>query len=151
MRKIIVLLILFLITASAGFAQNFRASAQPDVVGVGDRIQISFSIDVEVSGFKPPRFDGFKLLMGPSTSQNVSIINGRMSRTISWTYVLEAQKEGNYKIPPATVTYNGNDIRSNQVDIVVTKPTQAKLDQMKKTSNPKKTNKSRQSILSMRI
>ena len=132
MRRISVILLLLLFVVTGVYAQNFRAAAQPDVVSVGDRFQVSFSIDVDASGFRPPRFDGFKVIMGPSTSQSVSIVNGRMSRSVSWTYVLEAQKEGNYKIPGATISYNGSEIRSNQVDVVVAKPSQAKLDQMKK-------------------
>lgn len=138
MRKSLIYLILIIINATAVLAQNFRATAQPDVVAVGDRIQITYSIDTEGSGFKPPKFDGFKTLMGPSTSQNMQIINGRVSRSISFTYLLEATKEGKFIIPGAKINVNGSEITSNSTEIVVTKPSQAKLDQMKKEEEQSK-------------
>lgn len=137
MKKVILLLIIIFCVQSS-FSQSFRGTAQPDVVTVGDRIQVTYSIDVNASGFRPPKFDGFKVLGGPSTSTNMQIINGRVSQSISYTYIIEATKEGKYSIPPAKISYNNSELSSNAVNIVVTKPSQARLDQMKKDEQAQK-------------
>ena len=61
--------------------------------------------------------------MGPSrsTQSSVQIINGKTTSTqsITFTYILMAKTEGEYTIPGATVTADGNQMVSNSVKIKV--------------------------------
>ena len=101
----------------------FTASA-PDAVAVGDQFRLSYTITTqEVRNFRAPSIKGFDVLMGPSrsTQSSVQIINGKTTRTqsITFTYILMAKAEGEYTIPGATVTADGNQMVSNSVKIKV--------------------------------
>ena len=66
--------------------------------------------------------------MGPSRSQQSStqIINGNVTSTssITFTYILMADKEGTYTIPGATIVADGQNKTSNSVQIKVLPPDQ---------------------------
>lgn len=57
--------------------------------------------------------------MGPSRSYSMQSINGNTTETLTFTYILLAQKEGEYTIPGATITANGDQMLSNSVKIKV--------------------------------
>ena len=128
MKKIT--LLIFLIPFIA-ISQNFRASVDRTVLEIGDRITVTYSIDEEGTNFRAPKFNDFRLLMGPSQSQNIQIINGKVSRSLSFSFVLEATKEGKFTIPAATITANGKELTSNTLQVQVVPPSQAKLEKMK--------------------
>ena len=102
---------------------SFTASA-PDAVAVGDQFRLSYTITTqEVRDFRVPSIKGFEVLMGPSrsTQSSVQIINGKTTSTqsITFTYILMAKTEGEYTIPGATITADGNQMVSNSVKIKV--------------------------------
>jgi hypothetical protein len=94
---------------------QFVASAKAVVV-VGERFQLQYRFTAEGVNFKGPIIKDFNTLSGPSpsTSSSVQIINGQVSREVSYTftYILEAFKEGKFVIPPATITYNNKQYSS---------------------------------------
>ena len=53
--------------------------------------------------FEPPSFKGFRIAGGPATGSSTTIINGKVSRSESWSYSLIAPTAGTYTIGPATV------------------------------------------------
>lgn len=125
MRKIIFLL-LFMVTAwqvQAADKVTFTANA-PDVVVSGDQFRLEFTINTQqVKDFRAPSISGFDVLMGPSRSQQSStqIINGKVSssRSITFTYILMAGKEGTYTIPAASIEAEGEKVFSNSIQIKV--------------------------------
>jgi len=68
------------------------------------------------------------VLSGPSTSSSssISIINGNVSKSVSttYTYILKAEKEGDYTIGEATVEVEGKVYKSNSLTIKVVKGSQ---------------------------
>lgn len=72
---------------------------------------------------------GFDVLMGPSRSQqsSVQMINGQTTSTssITFTYILMATAEGDFTIPGATITADGNQMVSNSVQVRVLPADQA--------------------------
>lgn len=127
MRRLIILIVSFLFTWSLSAQDiNFTASA-PKVVAVGEQFRLTFTINAKVNAFNAPDLSDFYVLMGPSTSYNQStqIINGKMTRSVSYTYtyVLQATKEGNYEIPPAQVSIKKKTHESNPLKIEVVKGT----------------------------
>lgn len=105
------------------WAQTVRLQA-PERCEVGSRINISYVVDTQdVTDIRVGEFPGFELLYGPSTSRQSSyqMINGKttQSSSITFTYVLLAQKEGEFKLPVASVDVTGKTIRSNSVTITV--------------------------------
>ena len=102
---------------------SFTASA-PDAVAVGDQFRLSYTITTKkVRDFQAPSMKGFDVLMGPSRSEQSSVqsINGKTTSTsrITFTYILMANAEGEYTIPGASITADGNQMISNSVNIKV--------------------------------
>lgn len=120
-----IFLLLFL-TGLTVKAQNveFKAEA-PEVVELGEQFRLSYSLNQKGTDLKVPTLEGFDLLMGPRTSQSTSVsnINGKVSRSVSYTYtyVIEGVKEGTFQIPSATVMVDGKPYRSNTLTIQVIK------------------------------
>ncbi|MDE6180158.1 MAG: BatD family protein, partial [Phocaeicola sp.] len=131
MRKIV---LLFILVASvfkvwAEETPTFKASA-PNVVVSGDQFRLTYTVNThKVRDFRAPNIEGFNVLMGPSRSQQSStqIVNGNVtsSKTITFTYILMADKEGTYTIPGATIVADGQNKTSNSVQIKVLPPDEA--------------------------
>lgn len=126
MRRIFIFWIVLISTCLYTWADDkvsFTASA-PDAVAVGDQFRLSYTVTTQkVRDFRVPSIKGFDVLMGPSRSQqnSVQIINGKTTSTssITFTYILMATAEGNFTIPGATITADGNQMVSNSVHIKV--------------------------------
>ncbi len=118
--------IILLIFAKCTFAQDvtFTASA-PEVVELGQQFRLIYTINAQAEKFSAPAINEFSVLAGPSTSQssNVSIINGKVTQNfeLRYTYVVQANKEGEFSIPPAEVVVDNKSYKSNHVTIEVIK------------------------------
>lgn len=128
MRKgLIVFSFLAMIFAALGsFAQDVQFTAQArQVVSVGETFSLVYSVNGQGSGFQAPRITGFDILSGPSssTSSSIRMVNGQTAMTVtnSYTYVLMAQREGTFDIPPARINVNGKQHSSNTVTVKVVK------------------------------
>ena len=95
------------------------------VAKVGERFRVVYEINQEASRFQSPDFGSLQVLSGPSTSSNSSIqyVNGKMTQSyaMSYTYVVQATKEGDIVISPATVTVDRTKVKSNSIKIKVVK------------------------------
>lgn len=122
MRKIVFLwmaLCAMVLNAWAEDEVTFTASA-PDAVAVGDQFRLSYTVNTRnIKDFRAPSIQGFDVLMGPSRSTSLNIINGDRSESTTFTYILMATKEGEYTIPGATLSAKGNQMISNSVKIKV--------------------------------
>ncbi|MCR5697695.1 MAG: BatD family protein [Marinilabiliaceae bacterium] len=102
---------------------TFQGSAQPTVVQVGENFRVTYSVNASGSDMRMADNDAFTILMGPSTSTSMStqIINGQIStsRSTTYTYVLKAQKVGEFTLAPASVTVDGKKMQSNSISIKV--------------------------------
>ncbi len=131
MKKVIPLFILIINVMGAWADEKitFTASA-PEAVVSGDQFRLTYTINSQkVRDFRTPNIKGFDVLMGPSrsTQSSTQIINGNVTSTstITFTYILMAEKEGTYSIPGATIVANGNNYTSNSVSIKVLPPDQS--------------------------
>lgn len=117
----VAVLLIFSIYAQA---QRFVAEA-PSQVAVGQQFRLTFTVNTQqVSGFRVGDIpEAFEVLMGPSTSSQSSfqMVNGRTSSSssITYTYILCANKNGQFTISPAHVTADGKSVRSNALHITV--------------------------------
>ena len=109
----------------AAWAQEtptLTASAKKQVV-VGERFQVVFEANAESRGFQAPSFEGFNVVGGPFTSSSSSIqmVNGSVTRSTrnSYTYALQATREGTFSIGSASVTIGGNKVSSESFEIKV--------------------------------
>lgn len=97
----------------------------PSIVQVDEQFYVEYVLkDAEGSAFSSPDFgDDFILLGGPSVSHSssVQIINGHSSSssTTSYTFALQATKEGTFDLPDATIEVEGRTIKSKPAKINV--------------------------------
>lgn len=131
MRKLILLSLIILAACQIQAADKviFKTEA-PDVVVSGDQFRLEFTVNTQnVKDFRAPSISGFDVLMGPTRSQQSStqIINGKVSssRSITFTYILMAGKEGTYTIPAASIEVDGEKVFSNAIQIKVLPPDQS--------------------------
>jgi len=123
-RLIIVAGLLLILTA--GFAQDitFQGSAKTSV-SVGESFTLTYTLNSQGADFRGPRLTGFDVISGPftSTSSSIQSVNGRttMSVRYSFQYILQANREGTFDIPPATITVDRRTITSNSLTIKVVK------------------------------
>jgi len=61
-----------------------------------------------------------------------------MTQQVTYTYVLKANKKGNFTINPATVTVNGKPIKSNTVTVNVVEPSQVEKQRRKQEKDSQK-------------
>lgn len=116
----LVVLLGSLFQASQSFAQKLVASG-PSQVQVGQRFRVTWELNSNGSNFTAPEITDFRVLGGPNQSTSMQYINGSMTQSISFSYVLEAREEGEFTIGPAKITANGNALSSNELKIRVVK------------------------------
>jgi hypothetical protein len=95
----------------------------PSVVRVGEQIAVSWIVNSGGGEFSAPSFEGFYKLMGPQTSYSSStqIINGKVSRETTYTYVyyIQATREGKFVLAPATFVHKNKTYSSDSLRIEV--------------------------------
>jgi hypothetical protein len=105
---------------------QIRATAPGSVV-VGQAFNYTISGDFS-GNVTLPELKAFRLAGGPSTfvSQQSSLINGHLEtvKTVTYTYTFLAQEEGDWVIPPATITSGRKETKTNEVSIKVVKSAQ---------------------------
>jgi hypothetical protein len=121
MKKLICILTLLIALVNVSLAQKLTAQASKTKVAVGETFQISFSINSNGSSFKAPSLNDFDVYSGPNQSTSMSFINGAMSQSITFSYVISAKKEGKYTIGSASMNAAGTTVQSNPLSIEVVK------------------------------
>lgn len=128
MKKVLLFLITIIITLNSWADGNrtFTTMA-PDVVVNGDQFRLTFTVNTQkVKEFRAPNITDFDVLMGPtrSTQSSTQIINGKVSssQSVTFTYILMANKEGTFTIPGASILADGESLTSNSVTIKVLPP-----------------------------
>ncbi len=102
-------------------AQSLSASVSKNPVAVGEQFQLTFTLNATGSNFEGPSLNDFFVLSGPNQSSSIQIINGNISQSLSFTYILQAKTEGQYKIGSASIMCNGKKLESPPFTITVVK------------------------------
>lgn len=123
----IALLSIYSVIVPAINAQQFNATVDRTTVGQYDRFQLYFTFDGgDVNGltnFRPPAISGFKILSGPNQSSSMQIINGKVSGSMTFSYILQPNGIGEFTIPSASVDQGGKTFHTQPIKIKVEKGT----------------------------
>ena len=93
---------------------KLTAKVSKNKLGVNQRLRIEFSINKQGGDdFSPPKFTNFKVVGGPSQSVSQSWVNGKVSFSQSYTYIIQPKKKGELTIGAATIKINGKTVKSN--------------------------------------
>ncbi|HKK44559.1 MAG TPA: BatD family protein [Balneolaceae bacterium] len=117
------LLALFTCKAVGQSSVSVEASVSETTIYTGERVNLSVKISGDfnnVSRPELPDFKGLRLLSNtPSTSRSYSFVNGQSSTSYTYTYSLIAQDKGSYTIPPVNITIDGDDHKTEPINIKV--------------------------------
>lgn len=99
---------------------NFEVSVESNIIylGRGSQLNLSFQGARDIPRPELPGIDGFQAqYIGPST--RMSIVNGKMSSSVTHVYSLIPLKAGKFKIGPFSFEYKGDTYKSNAVTVEV--------------------------------
>ncbi len=107
-------------------ALEIRTSVDKTSLALNQQIALTIELSGDgankVSQPTPPDMSDFLSFLGSGgSSQNIQLINGRMSVTRSNTYYYMATKEGVFQIPAVSVNYKGKQAKSEPISITITK------------------------------
>ena len=99
---------------------TLKAKVSKNKLGVNQRLRIEFSIDKQGGdNFSPPKFTNFRVVGGPSQSVSQSWINGKVTFSQSYTYIIQPIKKGAFTVASASIKIGGKFIKSEPVKIIV--------------------------------
>lgn len=116
----------FLFVSVSAIAQDVTFNAGVDKNPVASDEQFTLEFTVTTSGasarnFKTPDLARFLVLSGPNQSTSMQIINGAVSSSQTFSYVLQAREAGKFTIGSATIEVGGNQYKSSPIEMTVTK------------------------------
>ena len=129
--------LLFFITCTAWSLQaqnnvSFEAFSDARQVLSNNYFEVSFNLkNADGQNFSPPSFNDFVILSGPSRGVKTTIINGLVSKEMTYTYVLQPKRVGKFTIGSATIMANNKSLRSKpfQVEVLAAKEGQKSNEQ----------------------
>ena len=125
MRKIIsILIMILLLTVGASGAQEERLEARIErsQVSLGNPVYLSITFYGAKNVPPPdvPSIDGLQIkYVGPSTK--ISVVNGKVSQSITHNYLVISLREGDYEIGPFYVDYRGKTYEAGAVSFRASK------------------------------
>ncbi len=115
---------IFLLVSLTGFAFakdiNFEVTVDRNKVSLGSGVKLSLNFHgtQDISAPELPEIDGFNWrYLGPST--RMSIVNGKVSSSITHMYTLVPLRVGRFEIPSFSIHYKGQTYTSNSISIEV--------------------------------
>ncbi|MGB2803512.1 MAG: BatD family protein, partial [Candidatus Zixiibacteriota bacterium] len=116
-------LFLLLLLVRSGLAQNisFNASVDRTEVSVGEQITLTVSVSGDVKSIPQPELpslDEFNVYSA-GRSQNFTYVNGRLSASVTFNYVLVPRKAGKLTIGPASIKLDGKTYQTTPIQITV--------------------------------
>ena len=124
--KLLIINIILLFLSNSLFAQEYsiRASVNKNKIALNEK----FEYKIEISGKSKslpdpnlPEINNFAILSGPNTSTSIQYINGAMSSSKSYSYILMARNIGKHIIPNIEMEIDGKIYESNSINMEVVK------------------------------
>ena len=105
------------LTVCAMFGQaTFRVSLSSDTIAPGDLLAITFKLDdASGSNFKAPSLMGMKILGGPNQSSRMSMTNGKVEQSTTYTYYVTVEEVGEFLIGACSVVANGKTLQTQPI------------------------------------
>jgi len=115
--------LLFLSIAAVCCAEDITISADADrqEVTLNEQVTLTITVSGNISNIPQPNIPGLKGFTAYSSgrSQNLSIINGQVSSSVSFTYILVPNNTGEYSLGPFSIDYKGKTYSAGPINIKV--------------------------------
>jgi len=121
--KYIIIFFLFCSFAAVSYAEDLTISADVDKkeVTLDEQMALTITVSGNVSNIPQPYIPGLNGFTAYSSgrSQNISIINGQISSSVTFTYILVPNNTGDYMLGPFNINYKGKTYSADPVNIKV--------------------------------
>lgn len=108
---------------------SFELNLSYDTIGLEESLTLNYVLHntKAVGQFTPPSFTNGQLVAGPMIGQSMSSINGHVTSSYTYTYVLQPQKVGFLFLPAATIETEAGwlNIPEQTVVVVAETPTRS--------------------------
>ena len=118
-------ILLSIVAAPAAVAQqggvSFTASVDRAAISTDDQLTLTITLAGSMQNIPEPRLsnmDGFQVYQS-GRAQNVSITNGQVSASVSFTYILRPTRSGQLTIGPAEVSIDGQSYTTQPITVEV--------------------------------
>lgn len=111
-------------------AVSFELKLSKQKLGINERLRVEFAMNQDGDNFSPPKFDGFRVLMGPLQSISSSWVNGVRSYSKTYSYTLAPTARGKFTIGQASIVIKGKTYKSLAQQVEVTAAVDKPSDQM---------------------
>lgn len=124
--NILLFLGMFLLVGPNSHAQEetegveFTMNLSKEELGINERLRVDFTMNKDGDNFKPPQFEGFNVVMGPSQSISSSWINGKRTFSKTYTYILVPTARGGFTINQATIEIEGQTYKTTPQKVTIT-------------------------------
>jgi hypothetical protein len=122
MKSRICHIIVFLVVPLLALAQQaqFYATTSGNKVVKDNVFNVQFTLkNGDGQNFRPPQFDGFRVVSGPNRSMSTTIANGVRSMEMAYRYQLLATKVGRFTIGRATIDVDGTTMKTSPMTVEV--------------------------------
>ncbi|NJL76185.1 MAG: protein BatD [Saprospiraceae bacterium] len=98
----------------------FTIEVSTDSILLGNYFEVTFTLqNANGNNFEPPIFKDFQVMAGPNVSTSLSMTNGQVKQSVTYSYYLEPKDIGNYYIEPASIEADGQVLVSEPLEIMV--------------------------------
>jgi hypothetical protein len=112
--KNVSLLIISLIVCLQSLAQTATCKPDKDSIYADEPLKVEYKLDVQsTADFKLINNNDFKILNGPSISRSLSMVNGKTTGYVVYSYTLAANTIGNSNIQPPGGLFTFNQTTYN--------------------------------------
>lgn len=120
----IVLFLFLLVCTLAAQDVTFEVSVDRNPVGLGDSFQLSFTLNNaggSSRNLKLPDLSQFRIQSGPNQSSSMHFVNGTMSSSLTFSYILQPKEMGKMTIGAASIEVGGKTYTSSPIQVEVVK------------------------------
>lgn len=105
----------------AAWAASFTASLDRDTLTLGESASLSLTFEGASPRSVPaPQVSGLQFVQA-GTSQNMTIVNGAMSSTVTVSFSVTPQRAGEFTIPALTADLGGQQLSTEPLKLIVSK------------------------------
>jgi len=119
-KTVLVVLLLLILALDRAYAVTLTATVDRTEATLQDQILLTLSVEGTQSSEKPklPATKSFDVLSRGSSTR-MQIMNGQVSSSVDYNYLLLPKEAGTFEIGPATITHEGKTIASSTITLKI--------------------------------
>ncbi len=122
-NRIFIIALLLLLSFSVRAQIDFTLSVSQRDISMDDELYVEYTVNGarRDAGMPMVNFNDWTVVSGPNTSSSLSIINGKRSSSVAYSYTLIPKRTGALTVPSAQIAIEGNFYNSNSVTVNVSR------------------------------